>query len=845
MRQIRFKRAGLVAMTFMMSCLANAQETNETFSSKTIDGRATPTEAMVSGANKRRASRKIIECPAATKEVVNGIEWSYYDGDGGVCIGSMSEEPAIPNTTLGAVTIPSMLGGKTVVGIGQCAFVNCKNITSINIPNTVTYIGESAFFNCEGLTTLSLPNSLKTIERRAFWYCRSIKSLYIPASVVSISDLAFPYWYELTSIKVDTNNPIYDSRNNCNAIIETASNTLIASCQKTVIPNTVTSLSDYAFFGCGGLKAITIPSSVTSIGFENFNCCYNLTTIWVETGNPVFDSRNNCNGIIETSSNTLVAGCQSTIIPDNVVKIGKSAFWGCFNLTKITIPPSVTVLDNSAFGTCFNLAEITLPESVTSIGWQAFYGCQSLTSIFIPKSVTNLGQKAFANCINMTSIRVDEANTVFDSRNDCNAVIRSNNNTLESGCQTTYIPDDIKTIWPYAFFGCYSLKAINIPNSVTNIGEYAFGGEESSIGHFQDEGDINIDGIMCYIKEPFTINDNVFQNYQAKLYVPKGTKAKYEGKGSWNKFNIIEEMEDSPVCDTDDLQKWIDLLDRRGEKGTVSEPTEVPPCENGLTIDGDITIDDDLQIMINGDGQDSPAQMQFPGGCIFIVNPACGMTFKCVNISSDYGSAQSIKRIFPYPRRTGISNLGSLHFDNCTLTAGSYKIENQAGGKIHLDNNTAVSGQGIIENSGIIYMDGSCSVNGLQHKKGFVYIMSALTNPVTINVDEADINLTNPILGGFLVYTSNGDAVGYEMSEADLQYVSINLPEGFEWYFNDAAKAIYIRTATDVRTIGNVQSTIVKSYDLQGRNITGGKSGKGLHLQYMSDGTVRKTISND
>ena len=391
MRHIRLKRAGLVAMTILMSCLANAQEANKAFSSKTIiDGGATPTEAMVSGAKmslkNRSLSRKIIDYPRSSNEVVNGIEWTFYDVDGGVCIGRRSEEPAISSSTSGSVTIPSQLGGKAVVGIGRYAFATCGNITSINIPTTVTYIEESAFFNCEGLTTLSLPNSLRTIGREAFWYCRSIKSLYIPASVVSIADLAFPYWHALTSIKVDPNNPVYDSRNNCNAIIETATNTLIASCQKTVIPNTVTSLSDFAFFGCGGLKSITIPSSVTSIGYENFNCCNDLTTIQVETANPVFDSRNNCNGIIETSSNTLVAGCQSTIIPNDVVKIGNCAFWGCNNLTKITIPPSVTALEFSAFGICLNLVEITLPESVTSIGWQAFYGCQKLTSIFIPKN---------------------------------------------------------------------------------------------------------------------------------------------------------------------------------------------------------------------------------------------------------------------------------------------------------------------------------------------------------------------------------------------------------------------------------------------------------------------------
>ena len=141
------------------------------------------------------------------------------------------------------------------------------------------------------------------------------------------------------------------------------------------IPSSVTSIGDYAFHGCG-LTSIEIPSSVTSIGERVFESCGSLTSIVVDEGNSVYDSRNNCNAIIETASNTLIAGCKNTVIPEGVTSIG-----------------------NSAFGVCSGLTSIEIPSSVTSVGQSAFEYCTSLTSIEIPSSVTSIGQSAFEYCI--------------------------------------------------------------------------------------------------------------------------------------------------------------------------------------------------------------------------------------------------------------------------------------------------------------------------------------------------------------------------------------------------------------------------------------------------------------
>ena len=296
----------------------------------------------------------------------------------------------------------------------------------------VTNIGPKAFENCESLTNITIPSSVTSIDYQVFAGCSGLQS-----------------------ITVASGNSVYHSEENC--LIETSSKTLVAGCKTSVIPTdgSVTSIGEYAFYGCTGLTNITIPSKISSIADHAFDGCTSLTniiipnsvtsientafyncsgleSIVVEVGNSVYHSSGNC--LIETASKTLILGCKTSVIPTDgsVTSIASSAFRGCTGLTNITIPGNITSIGYSTFSGCTGLTSVTIEEGVTSIGYSAFYGCTSLTSIIIPNSVSGIADYAFGDCSSLNNIT---------------------------------IPSSVASIGEFAFSGCSNLSSVTFENT--------------------------------------------------------------------------------------------------------------------------------------------------------------------------------------------------------------------------------------------------------------------------------------------------------------------------------------------------------------------------------------------
>ena len=289
------------------------------------------------------------------------------------------------------------------------AFWWCESLPDIVIPTSVTSIGDSAFSWCRSLSEIVIPSSVTSIGDRAFEDCSSLKYISIPKSVIGLNGNPFAEWNG--KLECLSPNFVYEDDilfNKDKSRIISFRNQNIRSY---VIPSSVTSIGDYAFWYCDSLSEIVIPSSVTSIGDHAFSDCYSLSEIVIPSsvtsiGDSAFSSCNSLSEIVIPSSVTSIgdsafSDCYSLseiVIPSSVTSIGDNAFYGCDSLSEIVIPSSVTSICDSAFSDCCSLSEIVIPSSVTSIGKYAFYGCDSLSEIVIPSSVTSIGDSAFYKC---------------------------------------------------------------------------------------------------------------------------------------------------------------------------------------------------------------------------------------------------------------------------------------------------------------------------------------------------------------------------------------------------------------------------------------------------------------
>ena len=291
---------------------------------------------------------------------------------------------------------------KGVKVIGDLAFGDCKFLTNINIPNSVTTIGDGAFAYCKSLTNINIPNSVTTIGEGVFCGCDSLTSITIPSSVVTIIGNPFCYWH--SNLYNESKAFIYEDH----VLFNKNKTTLIAYIAKETnytIPNSVTTIENWAFGGCNSLTSINIPNSVTTIGEGAFWGCDSLTSINIP--NSVTK--------IEGGAFRHCKSLTNINIPNSVTTIGNSAFNGCKSLISINIPNSVTTIGEYVFSDCDSLTSINIPNSVTTIGDSAFSGCYSLTSITIPNSVTTIGKHAFSCCVSLTSMTIPNSVTTIEN----------------------------------------------------------------------------------------------------------------------------------------------------------------------------------------------------------------------------------------------------------------------------------------------------------------------------------------------------------------------------------------------------------------------------------------------
>lgn len=414
----------------------------------------------------------------------------------------------------------------------ECAFQNCMNLLKVRLPRTIITIEHSVFENCYKLTDVTLHEGIESIDWAAFSGCRSITS-------------------------------------------------------------------------------VTIPASTTSLSSNPFSHCYILSEVSVAEGNPVYDSRNNCNAVIETATNKLVMGCNNSIIPEGIVELGSLAFAGYEVFSSIKLPSTLRILDNQVFIDCSSLTSIDL-KNVTDIGYACFGGTP-LTIVHIPSTVERID---FSNPFGdsaIESITVDPSNPYYDSRDNCNAIIAKNFtntilrdgkkavNVLVSGCKNTIIPSSVRAIGDDAFKYC-KMNTIDIPEGVESILYGAFMRSEiqtiklpKSLTFLDDAAFFDcakLTSVIVQNETPLPIEASTFNRCSAiTLYVPYGSKAAYVAADYWKEFKEIIEVK------PDDFLYANETIMKLGGKKTIAlqldNVTPLIAAEFRLQLPAGLTIEKD------------------------------------------------------------------------------------------------------------------------------------------------------------------------------------------------------------------------------------------------------------
>ena len=426
-----------------------------------------------------------------------------------------------------------------VVRIEQRTFLYC-GVKSVVLPRGVKQIEAATFYCCVALTTVALPSELESIGPSAFSQCLNLSKVNLPPSVSYIGNQAFCECISLESFKVGTS---------------------------------VKYFGDEAFVS-SNISEISF-SKDASIGKDVLLHCNNLSSIEVEEGHPVYDSRENCNALIESASNKIVRGSAKTVIPASVQEIGDYAFDCCEGIQSVQIPDGCTHIGEKAFFRCSSLQSVTLPEGLTSIDNRAFCLCDTLSKIHLPASLTSLGDGVFMDCLNLREITIPESiaiipdNAFFCCRKlsdvQLPSILRNIGESAFACCHFTSIdlPSSVRYIGPSAFQGCDELTTITLPDSLTSISERTFVGCPvlqdvtlpeglQSVGKDAFSHSYALKNIIAKMKDPFPFGQMALYSVpkgQMTLYIPEGTRDAYTQAGWLNFIDNVIEMTETGIQD--------------------------------------------------------------------------------------------------------------------------------------------------------------------------------------------------------------------------------------------------------------------------------------------------------
>lgn len=466
-----------------------------------------------------------------------------------------------------------------VTAIGDNAFYECEDLSSVSIPNTVTTIGKYAFYACTGLTSITLPNSLTLIDEGAFSYCVALTSLIIPDSVSSINKKAFESCRRLSTVTIGKSlrNLDFWAFNECTNLKKLYFNaedctgdsrSPFTYVEEVIIGDGVKHIND-CMFSQTNLTSVTIPNSVTTLGHHAFYGCHNLTSV--------------------KNSNS-------------VKIIGYNAFESCESLTELEIGNSVEEIESEAFKGCKSLTSLTIPNSVKIIGSNTFENCYKLTTVEMGNSVTEIGGYAFFFCNKLSEVRVKDLNTWLQ----INFVDKTSNPLYYA--QDLYFGDSTKplrnlvieegiSVKRNAFYGAY-IEKLRIKGA-KSIGNYAFYSHPltdicinaSDLGKWSFNtyyGGVSCKNIYVPCETPPSALDDTFTDYEGiTLYVPSGKVSKYENalKCWWQFTNIYE----SDFADLDDIFAPDDADDDSGieeiENDTIIS-SSTPQNNDIITLQG-------------------------------------------------------------------------------------------------------------------------------------------------------------------------------------------------------------------------------------------------------------------